>query len=100
MTSTPTTRTRRWPETALYDLTRAELEELHQETENEALLDEIEQAMRYVCTKCGKPGADTVTDRYGIYFGTLCEPCEEASGIRNWKFDASYAGERLEEEDY
>jgi len=41
-----------------------------------------------------------VTDRYGIYYGTLCEPCEKASGIRDWEFDASYAGERLEEEDY
>ena len=84
----------------LHEMTRHDLEELHQETENEALLAEIEEALRWVCTKCGKPGADTVTDRYGIYFGKLCEPCEKASGIRDFVFDASYAGERLEEEDY
>ncbi|MCK5650941.1 MAG: hypothetical protein KAJ42_06185 [Gemmatimonadetes bacterium] len=65
-----------------------------------ALAEEIYEALKWVCTKCGKPGADTVTDRYGIYYGTLCEPCEKASGIRAWVFDASYAGERLEEEDY
>ncbi len=81
-------------------MTRSALEELHQETENEALLAEIEHALKFTCTRCGKPGADTVTDRYGIYYGTLCEPCEKASGIRNFVFDASYAGERLEEEDY
>jgi hypothetical protein len=81
-------------------MTRSDLEELHQETENEELLAEIEKARRYTCDTCGKPGADQVYDRYNIYFGTLCEPCEKASGIRNFVFDASYAGERLEEEDY
>lgn len=65
-----------------------------------ALAEEIMEALKWVCTKCGKPGADTVTDRYGIYYGRLCEKCEIASGIGDFVFDASYAGERLEEEDY
>ena len=84
----------------LHEMTRHDLEELHQATEDQTVLAEIEQALRYTCGRCGKPGADTVTDRYGIYYGTLCEPCEKASGIADFVFDASYAGERLEEEDY
>ena len=82
------------------DLTRAELEELHEATEDEAVLAQIEQALKRTCSRCGKPGAETVTDRYGIYYGTLCGPCERISGSREWVFDASYAGESLEEEDY
>lgn len=86
-------------------MTRAQLEAALDDITSDgpfgsALAEEIQQALRWVCTKCGKPGADTVTDRYGIYYGTLCESCEIASGIRGWEFDASYAGERLEEEDY
>ena len=87
----------------LHDMTREQLDALLEEDHQEYGmfdLDAIHEALRWVCTKCGKPGADTVADRYGIYYGTLCEPCEKASGIRDFVFDASYAGEHLEEEDY
>jgi len=84
-------------------MTRAQLEAALEDITSDgpfgsALAEEIQQALRYVCSKCGKPGAEQVTDRYGIYFGTLCEPCEKASGIRAWEFDATYAGESLEED--
>jgi len=84
----------------LHEMTRAQLEALHESTEDMEALHEIEQALRWTCGRCGKPGADQVTDRYGIYFGTLCGACEDASGISSWTFDPAYAGERLEEEDY
>ena len=84
----------------LHNRTRAQLEALHEATEDPAVLERIEMFIRCTCGRCGQPGAEEVTDRYGIYFGTLCEACEDASGISNWRFDASYAGERLEEEDY
>ncbi len=86
---------------AFHDMTRAELEdalEAWTPEDGERLQEALQDALRWVCTKCGKPGADKVYDRYGIYYGTLCEPCEDASGIRNWVFDASYAGESLEED--
>jgi hypothetical protein len=79
-------------------MTRAELQELHQATENEALLAEIDQALRCICTGCGKPGGVERSDRYGIYAGRLCDPCWNVSGARTWVFDAGYAGESLEEE--
>lgn len=87
------------------DMNRAEIEERLDEMNprgpfGRAIEQELRDALRWVCGRCGKPGADTVTDRYGIYYGTLCEPCEKASGISEFVFDASYAGERLEEEDY
>ncbi len=84
----------------LHNRTRAQLEALHEATEDPRQLERIERFIRCTCGRCGKPGADEVTDRYGIYFGTLCEECEKASGIRGWEFDETYAGERLEEEDY
>ena len=39
-------------------------------------------------------------DNYGIYAGRWHEECWFKFGYRNFVFDESYAGERLEEEDY
>jgi hypothetical protein len=84
-------------------MNRAQLEETLEANTSDgpfgsALAEEIQEALKWVCRTCGKPGADIVTDRYGIYYGTLCEPCEKASGIGDFVFDEAYAGERLEED--
>ena len=84
----------------LNDLNRDQLRELLDAAETEEEHEAIDRALRWVCTSCGKPGADERCDRYGIYAGKLCDPCWSVSGARTWVFDAAYAGERLEEEDY
>lgn len=39
-------------------------------------------------------------DRYGIYGGRWHEDCWERFGYGDFVFDPSYAGERLEEDDW
>jgi hypothetical protein len=80
----------------LNKMNRDQLRELEPETE--AMEQAIDQALRCVCTSCGKPGGFERSDRYGIYAGRLCDPCWNVSGARTWVFDAAYAGESLEED--
>lgn len=43
---------------------------------------------------------DEQYDRYGIYAGMWHESCWERHGYGNFVFDAAYAGESLEGDDY
>jgi len=52
----------------------------------------------YVCD-CGQPGEE-YRDRYGNYLGIFCcDKCAKDAGYDlNWEFDASYAGECLNDD--
>lgn len=61
---------------------------------------------RYACSYCHldeMPDGEIALeqrDPHGIYAGRWHETCWQQHGYGNFKFDAAYAGERLEEEDY
>lgn len=85
------------------DMDRAELRERLEAMNprgpfGRAVQEELKDALKHVCTSCGKPGGHDRYDRYAIYAGRLCDPCWEVSGARTWTFDPGYAGERLEED--
>ena len=80
----------------LQELLEAQPPSYEPDDRTEAIL----RALRWVCSQCGKPDADERYDRYGIYAGKMCGLCWDATGIADWVFDAGYAGECLEPEDY
>ena len=87
----------------LRDMDRKELAaiiDLQPENVQEKVLELLYDALAWTCGTCGKPRAEERYDRYGIYAGKKCDSCWKSSGIAEWMFDAGYAGESLEAEDY
>jgi hypothetical protein len=52
------------------------------------------------CLAPNDPDTIEQFDPYGIYGGRWHDSCWDKFGYGNFKFDAAYAGESLEEEDY
>lgn len=68
----------------------------HPELGEEEAIPYRQRCTREDCDEWGEPRHD----RYGIYAGRLCDQHWDATGMADWVFDAGYAGEVLEPEDY